>query len=441
MARSLCRFAILVFALGLTSCGGGSSSDIAQAIVDQIISSETDPQGALKPANPDSPWADVLVDCVSAEYVFQSCSLRELSLIGMIEDNPSIDDVMDRLVVSHDWMAVRFRQLLERMPGDLLLLMRHLTAIVIDAEVRPSYYTTGTGAMYLDPDDLWLTASERDLVPTTADPRSSYDDELAFVSLWRYVDGYSYAWSSSRSAPRTLDDIELPMAALLFHELAHAADFFPLARFSLLDTRQSVYENANNLVELRLSNSVPPPDSRTLFEIADVMFFGETPTNAQKALDPNQIAAEFRLDRASDLYAYATQYEDFAMLVEEVMMYHHYGLKRDVAFTNRPPAGSGRSAYIVQWGMRHRAFDPTVRQYSEQALRLLFNQNNVSAYFPGDLRSELLDDGVSWDLSILTGSSVEKTGNSGDAAALDQQAPAPIARPYALFDPLAFDNN
>ncbi len=428
---ALRNFLFLLQIILLTGCGSedGALPSVASNDPPARPGAASD---SLKPADPESIWAAVLVDCVEAEVISESCSLDRLPLIGMDNDDPDIDVIMERLVVSHDWMAVRFEQLLQRLPRDIRLMMRSLTAVVISHEVRPSYYSSGTGAIYLDPDDLWLTENEREVVPTTPDPRASFDDALAFVSLWRYVEGFGYAWSNSRSAPRSLDDIELPMAALLFHELAHANDFFPQSRFHLLNPGLSVYLNATLGSDRRLSNSIDAPTSQTLFDLADVMYFGETASPAQLQLQPGDVAAEFRLDSASAMYGYATQYEDFAMLVEEVLMRHHYGLQRDSGFTNRPQAGSPRSAYILAWGMRQRAFDPLVRNRAIRAMQLLFNQTDVTLYFPPAVQSQLLDSGISWDTSILSGSGAQKRSEGADSQEPDGGW---FRLPFLPFDP------
>ena len=67
------------------------------------------------------------------------------------------DAIMQRLVVSHDWMGQRFKEVLDILPAEILQLMSGVTAVVIDDDIRPSYYTNWTGAIYLDPANLWLT--------------------------------------------------------------------------------------------------------------------------------------------------------------------------------------------------------------------------------------------------------------------------------------------
>ena len=77
----------------------------------------------------------------------------------------------------------RFREILERMPNELLLLTRGLTGVVISYDIRPSFYTTQTGAMYLDPDGMWLTEEERAVIDETPDFRGEFAKKLDFIML------------------------------------------------------------------------------------------------------------------------------------------------------------------------------------------------------------------------------------------------------------------
>jgi hypothetical protein len=58
---------------------------------------------------------------------------------------------------------------------------------VIGAHVRPSFYYALTGAIYLDADNFWRTADERDVIDEAPDFRSDFDRDLQYSGLWRYV--------------------------------------------------------------------------------------------------------------------------------------------------------------------------------------------------------------------------------------------------------------
>lgn len=97
------------------------------------------------------PHASEIAGCVSIENEADSCTLQELPPIGMEYSTPTVDNVLNHLVVSHTWMGDRMRDLLQIMPPDILLMLRSATAIVIDADIRPADYRRATGAIYIDP--------------------------------------------------------------------------------------------------------------------------------------------------------------------------------------------------------------------------------------------------------------------------------------------------
>ena len=96
----------------------------------------------VKPALQDasdvlSEQSQLLIDCVILLRQEAGCSLDTLPLIGMVAEDPSVDEIMQRVLVSHPWMGSRFREILEKMPAEMLLIMRGVTAIVISYDIHP----------------------------------------------------------------------------------------------------------------------------------------------------------------------------------------------------------------------------------------------------------------------------------------------------------------
>lgn len=178
-----------------------------------------------------SEQSQLLIDCVILLRQEAGCSLDTLPLIGMLTEDPSVDEIMQRVLVSHPWMGSRFREILEKMPAEMLLMMRGVTAIVISYDIRPSKHSIYSGAIYLDPNVMWLTREERDVIDDTPDFRSGYGAELQFDFLRRYV----ISNTDIQSLPRDIDTISLITASLLFHVLAHANDLISPAGIDLLD--------------------------------------------------------------------------------------------------------------------------------------------------------------------------------------------------------------
>lgn len=315
----------------------------------------------VHPAVDDNPLAAALIECTVMVAENDECSLRELPLIGMEVAAPSVADVMERVLVSDDWMALRFRQLLAVLPAELRLMTRSLTAVVISRDIRPSFYTAHTGAIYLDPRHLWLTRDERLVIDTAPDFRSTFGQSLQFVMLARYVRNNEPV-NPPEQGDRTIEDIKYRMASLLFHELGHAGDFFSPDRIAGIEPALSIHVAARvGDIPSEYLAARYPLRSTMLKQLARVSFYGWEANDTQKAYTSEDVGAEFPTDYANDYYGYATQQEDLAMLLEEVMMLYSFGVDRDVAVTNLPPDGSYCDRYIVAWGQRNRVIEPAVK--------------------------------------------------------------------------------
>ncbi|MGS0729032.1 hypothetical protein ACVBKF_22725, partial [Shewanella sp. 0m-11] len=245
----------------------------------------------------------------------QSCNISRLPLIGQ---KSGIDKqaILDRVLVSHQWMGENFEHFLENLDpnSDFATLLQSVTAVVISYDVRPSFYWVVTGAIYLDPNDLWLLAQERDTINEAPDYRSAFGNDLNFLMPWRYVKNNSYtSYITPRNVrvDRTAEQMMPDLASLLYHELAHANDFFPnsvhasLSGPTLLDDyfRRS---DAKQLVSDQLT-ALYPLNSQEMTNLAEVSFKGETANDPQKAYIAADITSFFSPDRASDYYAYSTK--------------------------------------------------------------------------------------------------------------------------------------
>ena len=372
-------FCLALTTILLVSCGGGGGSSSSSPPA-TTPSTPTPPTPASEPppepslgeqtANiqpvVQSSGSQALMNCLVA-VAEGACTFENVPLIGMETSDPTIDDVMSRVIVSHEWMGTRFREILERMPSEVLLLMRGLTGVVISYDIRPSFYTTQTGAMYLDPDRMWLTEEERAVIDETPDFRGEFARKLNFIMLWRYVDGNT----DIRAFDRDLDSISLRTAALLFHELAHANDFFPPSSLESVSRTIPISSAANSQPSSRLSNDLPLGSS-VMRSLAQVSFSPNDvqPSAEEAALTSQDVVAEFPTDNANDYYNYFTQFEDLAMAFEEAMMFVSYGISRDVAVTNFPDSNSCAD-YVVAWGQRNRISDPAVQARSMPAVSQL----------------------------------------------------------------------
>lgn len=386
----------------LSACGGGGGG----TFIDKTNGGSTPADGVLRPADANSNYKSSIVNCVNVDSKgdpISLCKLATLPFIGQVSNSPTKATVLAQTVVSHPWMATRFSQLLDQMPSDMFLLFRGVTAVVISADIRPSHYRPDTGAIYLDPADLWLIKSERDTISQEDDFRSEYSNSLNFRALWRYVkngqDAFGYYPLDGAVSTRSIGDIVLPMADLLFHELAHANDFMQPSSLALLNSQITAEAAIEAVASYRISNSLlaqTPLNSQMQFGLADVMFWGETATSAQKLLTPLQVGLDFEVDGANDSYNYSSQYEDVAMLFEEVMMKYHYNADRQVAFTDAPADATNCSNYIVRWGLYNRIGNPLVKSRAQLIVQKVLGITNATGYFAGLPAPHSMSIGVNW---------------------------------------------
>lgn len=382
---------------------------------------------------PHSAYAAVLPKCVYSNRLENSCRTSQLPLVGQQTTSPSIASIMDRVVVSHDWMANNFELFLQQQDpdGDFITLLQSVTAIVISYDVRPSFYWVVTGAIYLDPDNLWLTAAERDTINEAPDYRSSFGNDLSFLMPWRYVKNNNYAYSSYSyevRASRTVADFTPRLSSLLYHELAHANDFFPRSTHNTLQGQTLLEDfnrrsNNNALVSDQLAIQFPLQSSE-MYSLASVSFKGETANNTQKSYQPSDITSFFSQDHASDFYSYSSSREDVAMLFEEAFMSYRYNIIRDVAVTNKPENATS-SNITVDWGQRGRIGGSSIKiraQYVIDAIMPEVGSQNLIDNLPVPRQ---LAAGKSWAENLVinstSASSPPKVSQSIAIKALDDR--------------------
>lgn len=421
----LLSFSILTSAL-ITSCG--ENNDRRQSLDD------------THPYKSTSIYENVLKSCAQTETTIGSCRLNKLPILGMEVDTPSIDDIMSRVVVSHDWMGERFEELLNELPTDIQQLLGAVTVIVIDDDIRPSYYHTLTGAIYLDPINLWMSQEEKDTIDKEADHREAYAKPMSFRSLWRYTknsaDAYHY-YNFDSEEERPFEDIIIPMAALLYHELGHANDAFTIGRYAGIDSDERIYTAADELLKESPSHQLTqdyPLSSNEMFSIAGILYKGNTPSEGDKSLTASEIGGFFAPDAASDDYAYTSRYEDTAMLFEETMMKLHFGVDRDMGFTTQP-RGEGISCddHKIGWGVRNRIADSQVMPRAQFIIEQLLPDNDYSSFFDNLDPPRYLPVGQGWceSISLNIGSS-EKASIQAQSRSTKPLRKDHVTRPYSI---------
>lgn len=401
----------------LTGCGGSDGNSqfdrpgqVSNPGDDEVGADETEGFANVKAYIENTPVSEFLVPCAADTTRENACLLSDLPLLGMDHEQPTVDDVMKRVAVSHDWMAENFRAALEILPAQMLTLLKGVTVVVIDDDIRPSYFHPYSGAIYLDSAYLWTTVEHKADITRKEDFRSGFASELQFVSLGRYVKNNNYAYpffSLDDDSERSIELMSRNLARLLFHELAHANDFFVPARVSELSRNQTIAQAFESLYDDSTSITLDaryPLNSQEWKDLGQVMFQGEKANFVQQNYSAGDVGAFFASDGASDDYAYSTVFEDTAMLFEETMMAYHFGYERDIAFTVLPE-GENVSCpdYLVKWGSRGRIGEDWVRQRAQYVTEGLLPNADLSAFFGSLPQPKAMAVDVDWCRNINLG--------------------------------------
>ena len=400
VAPEVTRDTALVFRVTRRTASGATDTDDALVLVENYAQAPPDPNNNLPfvfsdlhvsrtyPYRANGPFAGALVPCTydaSRQFTGGGTNLCPLSTLPFLHQTtagaiPTVDQIMDRVIVSHDWMGEVFEQLLRtQATEDLLRLFNGVTAIVIGAQVRPSFYYALTGAIYLDADNFWLTAEQRDVINEAPDFRSDFDRDLMYSGVWRYTSNNQNIFLPFPATSRISRDISYLIREagwLMYHELAHASDFLPLSARGSLNSSLSAWGNiqprydAAQLPSNQLAASFPL-QSQQLFGLAQVKFFGAQANPTQIAYTPNDVGGFFSGDRATDEYNFSTIREDIAMVFEEFMMVRNHTFRRDVAITDKITPTTTSDNLIVRWGQRGRVGDTTIKPRAQLAVQEL----------------------------------------------------------------------
>ncbi len=374
---------LLVLRATLTLAGGATHSDEFRLLVQPVPELAASPlftgSNAVTrtyPYQETGPHAAALARCIYSPALSTSpnnlCRLSDLPLLGQVSSNPTVEQIMQRLIVSHDWQAEVFERFLrEQDPdGDFRRMLAATTAVVIGARLRPAFYWSATGAIYLDASYLWLTPEQRDTVSEAPDPRSAFGRDLQYSSPWRYVKDNQHATPArpvAERGTRLLSEIKVELGRLLYHELTHAGDFLPPRVQATLDSSRRVYEAVPASTPSSQLQQQIPFFSQQMVGLGQVLFFGEASTAQQRAYTPADVVQFFSQDRVNDDYAYSLPVgqsvprEDAAMLVEEALVQLRYGVQRDFAITPRIPEDGTAADAIVTWGQRGRIGEAALR--------------------------------------------------------------------------------
>lgn len=326
--------------------------------------------GELKLAHPSTAYAQALQECVYADKADKSCVINRLPLIGMTTNQITVDDVLDRTLYTHAFMAVAFKQVLERLNPEVLQMFGAVNAIVLSNSINPSFYLSTSGAIYLSGNYFWSNYDEWVVSQSAKDERDSYGVNLQFTTDHDYLKNKKSISSRAEEDRRSYDEMVMPLARLLFHELTHANDFFPKSVYlgSAIDsgkTYQKIAFERFTQGQLVSSNQPTRLTSTKLWHLGDVLFHGETATAEDRSSLAVEVADEFKNERAVDMYSFSTEREDLAMNAESLLMKYYYDASRYIVFIKYPQTNfvpPKNYDYPIVWGQKDRVLAPEIKK-------------------------------------------------------------------------------
>jgi len=399
------RFCGFLVACLLAGCGGsGGGDEVAPEIVPQqnirVLANDQ-----VQPYRPDTAYAGALKRCLEADSD-NRCTLAELPYIGMQHSNPTVDDILARTVVTHDWMGVRFGQLLAALPADILTLFKPVTGILIGSEVRPSGYSASLGRMRIDPAYLWMGLAEKQTISTESDFRAEFGADLRFRVFSRFMQGDDYAFpftSLSSDEERPFDDLVHAFARLMYHELAHANDYIPLTVMEGLSPDQTPSEAVDANIALSVGSRLYDDSALTiqsspLYSLARVRWRDTEPTDDQKSLFGDSVGALVSNEGKPRFYSFFTIREDVATLFAAAMMKFHYNVDLHLAFVNKSDDIEFGCDHPVEWGARNRLASPLVLPRAQWVTeQILGTSAQLEQFFAASSGVELaLPVGIGW---------------------------------------------
>jgi hypothetical protein len=194
---------------------------------------------------------------------------------------------------------------------------------------------------------------------------------------------------------------------LLYHELAHANDFFPSTRWLTYSDTKTVYDAVNEVYQARqiesdfLQNNYPLDPQylsggNELTKLAQVRFRDpDAIQEYQKSFTMEYVANMFKTEGAPQFYSYSTTREDFAILFDGFMMYARYGVNRDVAV-------SDQDYNNFVWGQRDRKGESWIKPRVSFVASSVLPEFSEASGIISNLSPPLsLDNTVSWRNSVL----------------------------------------
>lgn len=376
------KISLTVFALTLTlsiaGCGNKKSNiqNIPQGHDEQAALKNKDGlldnKEEIKLYNHTQSNAAKIKNCALIDREKEACNFSDSPLIGFGKTSVTVKDIMDRTMSPNIEYMETFKSILESMPPESLAMFGSINAVVISDRINPSYYDFISGAIYLQADFFWKKTEDKKKATQKQDYRNNFGNQLKFTFARQYAQNGKSMDESSEKDSRSTEELKLPLINLLFHELAHANDFYPRSFYQSEELDQSKtytdFLNERWEQEKVISQKLSSPHSDILFSMGQVLFHGKEASADNLNASAEEMLNEFTNDTAADIYAYSTPREDLAMLTETSMTYHYYGYSHYSLVLARPY----KAPYPLVGGIKNKMASPQIKERVSEVLTKIF---------------------------------------------------------------------
>lgn len=367
--------------MSLVSCGKKASPVAGEPHQKEIEDSFNifEDEKILFSAVSDSPYAEGILKC-ALQKDGDDCTPGKVPLLGIKGEVFTPEFILKNTIVSHDFLAKNFASVLKSVSNKYLLNMfASVAGVVITDEISSSFYYSPTGMIYLNATYLWKTQFEFKKLKFKKDRRFARDPRKKIYNNIDFVKNNQVLYTVKRKKERTLDDIASDLTRLLFHELAHAADSYPIEIQEHLDKTKTYYElnKARSDEKLIVSENIGIAYSNKIWEYALFYIDGLLVNPESYVLSREDFIAEFVPNNGLAFYSYKTKREFLAMMMETYFMLFTEGYEvcnsafylEDVEKTSE-----------LFWFQKNRILQDNVLSDAKKSINLMF---------PADLAAEM----------------------------------------------------
>jgi hypothetical protein len=348
--------------------------------------------------------AGTIKRCVLVNTNKDSCSFSTMPLIGFRKDQIEVSDILNKTLATNKGNLETFKNILNKMPKESLVMFGSVNAVVISERINPSFYSFQSGAIYLSANYFWKGSD----VSPKSEGKDFRDDFGSMLNFSEQIDYYIKDQPLSKSLKKNFraDEELFPFVAkVLFHELTHANDFFPRSFYMTSELEES--KTYNEVATYRLDNGLMLSQkirlaSNLLERTAAILYMGEKPSQTELNMNPKYVVNEFLEGDASDLYAYTNSREDLAMLVEHNLMYYYFKYMPATIFIKYPHANFNIPKDYknpILGGVKNKLAAPDVKDRSQRVLEFMFGNdftNKVMKNLEG-VSQVIIPENTSWE--------------------------------------------